>query len=203
MLTVISPAAHQRLTTVATIKSELDLTGGADDAYLATLIDQASEAIVAWCGRPFAVEGVRETLHRDGRAAGNLMLSRFPVIGIDAVTIGGTVLDPTLADTEDGGFLYQLDASGCRVGWPSGRAVIDYRAGYVLPDKTGRTLPKDIERAAIILVKTWFLARERDPLVRSESVEGVGSTDYFSGLKSDLVPEAESLLSRYRTVMIG
>jgi hypothetical protein len=202
MLTIISPAAHQRLTTVEALRVELGLTGGADDAYLEALIEQASAAMASWCGRSFALESVRETLHRDGRA-GTLMLSRWPVVSIEAVTIGGTVLDPALAEAEDGGFLYQLDGNGCRIGWPSGRAVVDYRAGYVLPDKPASTLPKDIERAAIIQVKAWFLGRDRDPLTRSENVEGVGSTDYFSGTRTDLVPEVENILSRYRTVMIG
>ena len=202
MLTLISPAAHRRLTTVEAIKVELALTGGTDDACLEALIDQASDAIAAWCGRSLALEGVRETLYRDGWA-GMLMLSRWPVVSIEAVMIGGAALAPGSVEVEDGGLLHRLDDSGQRVGWPSGRMMVEYSAGYILPGLPGRTLPKDIERAAITLVKAWFMSRARDPQIKAETVDGIGSTSYgFSGLDRgfSLPPEVEGLLAPYRAV---
>jgi hypothetical protein len=201
-LTIIEPAVETKLTTVAAVKAELQVSTGADDAYLTTLIDQASDAIRAWCKRAFAVETVREII-RPAAPGRPLMLSRWPVIEIISSTVNGTVEDVVNFEAEDSGQLLWLDSSGYRTSWPSGRIVVEYRAGYVLPGRPGRTLPNDIERAAISLVKGSWFARNRDPMIRSESVEGAGSTDYFSGTVSRLPPDVESLLSPYRNVTLG
>jgi len=209
MLTVISPAAHHRLTTLEAVKNELSLTNTADDAFLSDLIDQASDIVRTWCGRSFALEGVRETLHHN-RPGASVMLSRWPVASIDAVTIDGRVFDPVNFQAEDGaGIVYRIGADGCTASWPSGRTVIEYTAGYVLPNDDNSaepTLPKDIERAAIILVKTAYFARGRDPLIRTEDVSGIASTTYWVGgfgNGATLPPDVEGLLSPHRQVLIG
>ncbi len=73
----------------------------------------------------------------------------------------------------------------------------------MLPGESGRTLPHDVERAALTLAKGNCCARNRDPLIRSETVEGAGSTDYFAGTVSDLPPEVEALLTPYRNLIFG
>lgn len=201
-LTIIEAAAETKLTTIAAAKAELQVSSGADDAYLTTLIDQASDAVRSWCKRVFAVETVRESIYPD-KPGKSLMLSRWPVVAITAVTINGVAEDVANVEAEDSGHLFRLDASGCRTSWPSGRIVVEYSAGYVLPGRPGRTLPNDIERAALSLVKGNWFARTRDPMIRSETVEGAGSTDYFSGTVSRLPPDVESLLSPYRNVNLG
>lgn len=201
-LTIIEAAAETKLTTIAAARAELQVSSGADDAYLATLIDQASDAVRSWCKRVFAVETVRESIYPD-KPGKSLMLSRWPVVVITAVTINGVAEDVANVEAEDSGHLFRLDASGCRTSWPSGRIVVEYSAGYVLPGRPGRTLPNDIERAALSLVKGNWFARTRDPMIRSETVEGAGSTDYFSGTVSRLPPDVESLLSPYRNVNLG
>ncbi|MCO5132443.1 MAG: hypothetical protein M9932_18125 [Xanthobacteraceae bacterium] len=201
-LTIIEAAAETKLTTIAAAKAEMQLTSGADDAYLTTLIDQASDAVRSWCKRVFAIETVRESIYPDTPGK-SLMLSRWPVVAIAAVTINGVVEDVANVEAEDSGHLFRLDASGCRASWPSGRIVVEYSGGYVLPGQPNRTLPNDIERAALSLVRGSWFARTRDPLIRSEAVDGIGSTDYFSGTVSRLPPDAESLLSPYRNVKLG
>lgn len=201
-LTIIEAAGETKLTTLAAAKAELQVTSGADDAYLTTLIDQASDAVRSWCKRVFAVETVRESIYPD-KPGTSLMLPRWPVVTIAGVTINGTAEDVANVEAEDSGHLFRIDASGCRMSWPSGRIVVEYRAGYVLPGRPGRTLPNDLERAALSLVKSNWFARTRDPMIRSETVDGAGSTDYFSGTASRLPPDVESLLSPYRNVNLG
>lgn len=201
-LTIIEAADDKRLTTLPAVKAELQVTNGADDAYLAGLIDQASAAVASWCQRDFAAETVRETF-RLAVPDTSIMLARWPVLSIVSITINGQAEDEANAEPETGGFLYRLNDDGNRVSWPSGRIVVEYRAGYVLPNEPGRTLPADIERAALSLVKAAWFARSRDPLIRSETVEGAGSTDYFSGTVSRLPPDVESLLSPYRNLTMG
>lgn len=205
MLTIISPAESHRLTTLAAVKAELQVTGGTDDAYLSGLIDQASDMVQTWCSRTFALERVRETIDRR-TGSESIMLSRFPVATIITATLGGQVIDPADIETEDGGFVYRLDGTGSRTGWQSGRFIIEYDAGFVLPDQPAPTLPKDIERAALTLVKGEWFARNRDPLIRSEDVNGVSSTTYWVGgfgAGASLPPDVEGLLAKHRQVLIG
>src|SRR5512132_4147159 len=89
---------------------------------------------------------------------------------------------------------------------PSQRSWLDYQAGYVLPGEPGRTLPDDIERAAIMLVKAAWFARTRDPLIRSEDVSGITNTTYWVGgfgNGASLPPDVEGLLAKHRQPVIG
>lgn len=201
MLTIINPAESHRLTTLAAVKAELQVTGGADDAYLSGLIDQVSDMVQTWCSRTFALERVRETIDRR-TGSESIMLSRFPVATIITATLGGQTIDPATIETEGGGFVYRLNGTG----WPPGRFIIEYDAGFILPDQPAPTLPKDIERAALTLVKGEWFARNRDPLIRSEDVPGVISTTYWVGgfgAGANLPPDVEGLLSKHRQVLIG
>jgi uncharacterized phiE125 gp8 family phage protein len=203
MLTVIDPAGAHRLVTLAAVKAELQVTGGADDAFLTGLIDQASAIARSWCRRTFAEEKVSESFYLD-RPASPIELSRYPVTGIISVTVAGTALDPAEYEVEqDSGLLYRLDASGGRCARFCGRVVVEYTGGYALPDAPQPTLPDDIQRAATVLVKGAYLGRTRDPAIRSESIEGAGSFGYFSGIGGDLLAEAEGLLRQHRAPRIG
>ncbi len=196
MLTVITPTAKRDLTTLDAVKLELGITDGAADTYLAGLIGQASRAIESWCGRIFAREDVREAVHLTEPAA-VLLLSRFPLAAITSVTTEAGSLAPALyeADAETG-MLYRLTASGARSVWSPGRIVVDYAAGFLLPGEEGRTLPADIERAAILAVRNAWHTRGRDQTVRSEDVDGVGSFSY--GLPSSLPADVTDLLAPHR-----
>lgn len=201
-LTVTVASIETRLTTVAAAKAELQVTTEADDGYLGELIDQASDVIRSWCRREFAAETVRETIDQRSPSL-SLMLARFPVVAIADATAAGQALDVARLEVEDGGFIYHLNAAGNRVSWPPGRIVIDYQSGFLLPGQQGRNLPGDVERAALVQVGAWYRGRGRDPLVRSETVDGVGRTDYFSGSGTLILPEMEALLSPYRVVSLG
>lgn len=203
MLTIIAAAAETKLTTVAAARAELQVTSGADDAWLAQLIDQASDAVRSWCSRIFAVETVRESIYPD-QPARSLMLARWPVVALTSLTINGTTEDVANVEAEDSGRLFRIDAGGYHTPWPSGRIVVEYSAGYVLPGLPARTLPNDIERAALSLVKASWFARTRDPLLRSEEVPDVYSAAWAVPSGRDaLPPDVESLLSPYRNVRLG
>jgi hypothetical protein len=81
--------------------------------------------------------------------------------------------------------------------WPAAKIDITYIAGYQLLT----TLPRDVERGVIVLIRQAWYSGSRDPLAISESVDGVGRTDYKvgSGLDGEALPaEALALLSDYR-----
>ena len=199
---VMERSSETRLTTLAAARAELDLASGADDDFLATLISQASDAVTSWCGRTFALETVRETIDLPVSSPA-ILPSRWPLVDIVSVHRGGEAITVADIETDDAGLIYRLDDAGDRLDWPRGSLLIAYRAGYVLPNSAGRTLPNDIERAALILVRAAFFARSRDPLIRSETVDGAGSIDFFAGTVSRLPPEVESILIPHRTMTFG
>lgn len=202
MLTVTEPASNRKLTTAATAKLELQVASGGDDAYLSMLIDQASAAVENWCARSFAFEAVREVAHQ-AAAQPALLLARWPVVSITSLAVNGVAADPAATEVGDNGLLYRLGDDNRRRFWPAGRIVVEYRAGYVMPGEAGRTLPADVERAALTLIKAHWHSRNRDPLIRSETIDGAGSTDYFAGTVSQLPPEVESLLAPHRNLTFG
>lgn len=166
-------------------------------AILNDMIDEASDAIAAYCHRVFGRETVTETL--PGTSRRTMGLSRTPLVSITSVYEDATLLSAVSAsdpDADSAGY-YTEDAAcsalGRDIGWPQStaagwdRAAIDsgyilgrfrrwryavtYTAGWVLPEETSPTLPGGIERACLETVKRLWLARAgTDPNIASEQV---------------------------------
>lgn len=204
--TVTTPAASKDMTVLATVLAELGLTGtdASRDALLAALIKQASAAIVAYCRRELASETVRDDFRTETerRCIEALILDRTPVTALgtvveNGVTLGGadTELDPAT------GFLYRLDGQDCRIAWAHAKITVAYTGGFVMLT----TLPNDLERACIDLVKHRWFARARDPLVKSVSVDGVATEGYWVGGVGEgagLPPDVEALIAPYRRIVV-
>jgi hypothetical protein len=195
-VTVITPAEHQRLTTVEAVRRECGISiEDLDNAGVTALIEEASSIVAEYCGRVFAREEVKETILG---ATARLVLSRYPVASVAEVTGRfGSVATDTLQIDAQSGIVVLPQHQNWR---PQSDAQVRYTAGYVLPGEEGRTLPRSIERAAILLIGTTWNARERDPAVKSEMMDGVGRLDYFvpGAFTSLPSPEAEALLRTYR-----
>lgn len=199
---VTTPAASKDLTLLATVKTELGITGTTDDAWLSVQIQQASAFAVAYCNREFAKETLVDTFRPDA-AANYLSLTRWPV-----VTIGSVVEDDetlTAADYEvdpAAGMLYRLDGDDERRRWAIAKIVVTYEAGYVLLTD----LTHDLERACIELIKRRWFARKRDPLVKGEEVPDVYNVQYWvngSGSGAALPDDIALTLDKYRRIAVG
>lgn len=214
MLTIVTPSPTYDLTILATVKSELKITATTDDDWLSSVISDCSADFAGECDRVFAAETVRETLHfarrhrHHHRAHGEdprpVILERTPVTDIASVTGDGTALAADLYEIEaDTGFLYRLDANGNRTDWSVAKLEVQYIGGYALLGE----LPRDIERAVIALVKQRWFSRRRDPLVKAETIDGVGSEQYWvgpvPGAASGTYPdETQRAIDRYRRVLV-
>lgn len=119
-----------------------------------------------------------------------------------SATLAGEALDTDTLEVEDGAVCLYRTRDESRVCWGIGRAVVKYEAGFVAPDEEDATLPDDINRAAVLLVRHAYYGRGRDPSIRIEESTGVGTTTY--GLTSigngNAPPEVQGLLSRYQIV---
>ncbi|MBB4064737.1 hypothetical protein [Gellertiella hungarica] len=199
MLEIVSPSLSRNLASYGAVSADLGVSYPEEMQTIEMLIAQASAAIETWCGRRFAEETYRETI-RIERSTECVVVSCFPVTEVRSVSLNGRAISISDLEQGDGGALF-LTRSGVRTLWEAGRAVIQYKAGFTLPDTSGCTLPQDITRAATLLVKQAYFARRRDPSIRSEESSGVGATSYgLNGLGNgnDLPPEVQGLLARYR-----
>ena len=72
--------------------------------------------------------------------------------------------------------------------------------GYILPGDNGANLPAAIEQAAILEVSVALARRGRDPLMRSESVDGIGSFTWQTTATGGILshPSSASLLQPFR-----
>lgn len=198
MLTVTTPASTYNLTLLATVKAEMGITDRADDALIAGYIKQASDAAAKYCNRVFACETVTETFRqmRDSE----IVLSRYPVVEVVSVTENETSLDASGYEIDAAaGIITRLSGDRSTRWAAGGKLTIVYRAGF----PTLNDLPDGIERAVIQLCKSYASAGGRDPLIRSETIEGAGTTDYFSGAGTGLPPEVEGLLTPHVKQTIG
>lgn len=220
LLTVTVAATNTALVSLDRVKRELGINDTASDKTLQDMIADASAAVAHYLGRPLARETVQETVRmtRGGSAydvwnvAGGtprmleyLILARRPVVSVASVMHGDTALDVSseIELDRDNGILWRL-SNDVRAPWTARKAVVTYTAGYWLPDDsadaTGWKLPGDFQRAALIAVVAWWSARGRDPQLRSESVDQVGSASYLDPRAGDggLPAQAAELLALHR-----
>jgi hypothetical protein len=203
IVAVLSSAPTRDLTTLATVKSELGIVTGADDAKLRRWIADASEQITDYLHRNLASESVQEIFRLRAWSDDPLILSRRPVSAISSVTIDGDeAVDPSLYELDaEPALLYLLDPAGFRREWHGMYVRVLYTAGYELLT----TLPRSIERACLILLRHRQATGDRDPTIRQENVAGVLDTQYWiGGLGEDkaMPPEACALLDPYREIPI-
>lgn len=196
MLVVITPNANRDLTTVAAVKADLGIVGSVDiDAKLAIHITQASNLIAEYCNRVFAIETVEETL-RHPSACDPFILSRYPVVAITSVVEGGKTLHAEDYEVDKASGIVLRQRSGLSSQWASGSTKFTYIAGYELP----ASAPPALVRAAIEMVKQSYYAGGRDPMIRSDTTEGVGSTEYFNTSSRAITGAIADMLEPYRKV---
>lgn len=200
-LQILTPAATSNLTTVDNLRAALGnpaLTD-ADVAELAQIVERASDAATRFCGRTtFGREVLRQT-ERIMASREVLILDRDLVPAITSITVDGTAL--AAADYElDGALLYRLDSQGYMTCWQPSIVVINYAAGFTPMGD----VPRDIEAAVLEIGRAMFGDRQRNPNVRSESVDGVAAVSYLDprAEAGGLPPNAAALLMPYRVVRV-
>lgn len=193
-----------RLTTVQRVKSELNITTPDFDALLQTKIEEAGSDIVAYVRYPLAKETVSETFRDFGwQPARALLLDRQPIVSVSALTIDDVALAGSEYEIDaKAGMIYRLDTSGYPCPWSVYKAAaISYIGGYVLPGNSGANLEPAIEGACVELVKMFWWARQRDPMIKAEDVPGVMSLEYWVGSlgeEGELPPSVKMRLAPFR-----
>lgn len=207
-LTVITPAASSRLTTVDAFREEFGVaSGAASDAQVLRWIDRSSAMAADYCSRVFAQEVVRQVDAFLG--CSSILLERTPATAI-VVTVDGTDLTAGVDYHHDPvrGALYRL-RNGRPCVW-RGLVQVDYAGGYVLPGNDGANLPGDVEYA-VLLWSASFMGRATTATasgtIRREQIDGVGYTEYFDPTIStppagSALQTPQQLLAPYRRVVL-
>lgn len=212
ILTVTTPAAGGALaydlTTLAAVRADLGISVSdtSQDANIAVWISAASAAIAGYCNRIFQSETVKEVFrlpfpigYPTSSRRENLLLRRVPSASIVSLIENGTTLDPTSYELDpDVGSVRRL-CNDFPVFWCWGKIEVNYIGGYT-------TIPKDVARACVTLVKNLYFSAASDPNIKAESVQNVSDIDYFnldSGAESDpalsaLPASVRLTLNRYR-----
>ena len=181
------------LTTLANVKTWVNLSGTGDDALLSRLITSVSNFIQSWLNRNLNSSAYAETY--DGSGGTRLMLGNYPVTAVASLVIDGIAIPLSTAPTVPG---YTFDQYGIllRGGYVFNYSVygfqnvaIAYTAGYATP-------PVEIEQAAIELVSLRYAERLR-PGVTSRSIGG----ENVAYMDKGMTDSVGSLLLQYKKVV--
>ena len=206
MLEVTAAAAGgaaRMLTTAANVQAVLGIA--TDTALIEAMIDRVSALAVARCGLArdvagamptFGLETLRATWFVDSgeRPRGSALIEAAVTLtaGTDYRLVGGALVERLAEDAP--------------IAWSNGKIVVAYVAGWALA--TANAVPPDLEAAVIEQVKGMYVARARDPAVRSVSVPEVYSASYSvaggdSIGSSGLLPQVEAALAPYKNWSAG
>ncbi len=227
MLNVVTAADETDVTTLDAVKEELNVTSDTEKSYLERKISEATDAICEYLNVKRADDGSRtiaqETLEETFRGGWNgrircrhdsprmssLILARWPVTAITSVVEDGTTLDPSQYECTASGVLKRLSGSpGIDIGWSTYTTkMVTYTAGWIMPGVgDSRTLPRTIEAAAFLIIKSARVNRGRDAQMKRESF-GQRAYEYeifqdTSG-SAGIPAEARTYLDRYRKAQLG
>lgn len=207
------------LTTLAALKAELSLSSSAEDAYLASLIERASARLVSLCGgRQWHYDqAITEKVASWGSPF--LLLTRRPVWSVASVELEGVAFtDEYYIENALAGVLARKQSvwpsTALRVGIegePMAGAerrlyTVVYAGGWVTPSQATpelpRTLPHDIEEAALALAVQTYRQRGRDLTIQSKKLLSASVT-YATGEAASTLPAVvSSVIAAYGEVIV-
>lgn len=203
---IVTAATSHAMVDLATVKEELNIDEGdvSADNRLSRYIREASKAAENYCNRVFVVETIKDQFfpQRDPplvialEGLDPLQLSRFPVKSVASVVENGATLtkDVDFMVDADKGQLIRLDLNTYPRRWDSLPIVVQFDGGFDL-------LPDDVTAAVIRMVVQRQNAYLRDPSLKSETVEGIGRTDYVvydQSAAANMSADVVDLLDNYR-----
>lgn len=219
--TVLTAAPTRNLIDLGTVRDDWGMYPSENDEFLERSISRCSAAVEQFCNRPFAIEQLKDEFSLSRESYPNMMvrdlevlqLSRWPIASVVSVTEDGKALtkDVDFRVVDEPGQLIRLDTQGFVQPWKGDLVSVVYYSGYILPGMNAAnypvgspTLPPDVEDAVSRMVYMRFAQRQRDPLVKSEVVEGIGRTDYLTpaGSAGNMTDDITDILDNYRVPLV-
>ena len=164
------------LTTLASVKSFLGITGTTFDTYLQLLITGVSTRMQKWMDRTIgSTVVVGEKI--DSAGGVNLLVNGWPLISVEEVRIAGAAESGVTFNASSGTIRRTLD-DGAVVAWPWGFGVVeaDYTYGY-------DAVPMDLQEAC-----DWQVAWDFGLSGQDQKRLGLGGTVLPEGGTSAYIP---------------
>lgn len=210
--TVSVPAADRSLLTLAEMKKAVGILDAdtTQDDYLTAYGLAVSDLIARACNvREDGVnpptllqETIVETIRPiAGFPQKDIPLARRFVSEITTLVYGGVTLDGADFECDASPAILRKVVGEYNGVWTTQAIVITYTAGFA-------TIPTDLKLAATLEFKTRFTSDARDPMLRMESVVGVGQREYFAAgasgsngipVTSSVSPTVAMMIAPYRT----
>jgi len=153
------------LTTLANVKTALEITGTDDDTYLESLIDRVSTIIESYCDREFDSQTLTEIF--DGTGTEDYQTEEYPIDSITSLSYRTTTLNEDNWQTIESEYYHFYEDQGSvhymnkfKEGVKNYKLV--YVAGY-------SDIPDDLEQAAIDMISYYYNKRQSKN-VKSESI---------------------------------
>lgn len=168
-LAVTTAASDLQILTVAELRLAAGVADSSQDTALAAIGLNVAAAIMAACSVSVG-SGAEPTLKKEQLTETffkvdtcELVLSRRHNVTVVSLTQDGAALSPSEYSVDsEAGILVRL-SSGVPTKWCASSVVVVYDAGF-------ETLPSDLKLAASEYVRSIWLSRDRDPLVKSEKI---------------------------------
>jgi hypothetical protein len=93
----------------------------------------------------------------------------------------------------------RIDGGGYPRNWPAVAIAVQYKGGY-------DQIPADIQDAALRMVRARWLGRNRDPLLRQESIPGVRDVTYWvpaGDSNANMPPDVADILDNHRAPVVA
>ena len=178
------------LTTLANVKSWLNIQSNTDDALLSRMITSVSTYIQSWLNRSFSVASYTDTSNGNG-VSSQLVLRNYPIVSVSSLTINGIIIPFSPDGIKPG---YQYDGKAIYlIGYIFQRGmrniVVNYSAGYA-------SVPAEIEQAVIELLSLRY--RERSRI--GENSKSIGGETVSYNIK-DFPEGVKTILNNYKRVI--
>lgn len=178
MLTIAAPNTDRSLLTLAERRAAAGVTDSSKDATLTALGHYVDAMITKACRVATAdaipptlrLETVTEKFHLKSYQS-FLVLSRQPLVEIMSVVDGIGTLAATQYE-HDRGLFYKVQSPPWRIAWPLGNVTVEYSAGFAV-------VPDDLKYAAIRFMQAELQQGNRDPLLKSKTIEGVSHYEWW------------------------
>lgn len=197
----VSVAATDRsLVTAAEVLAAIGATASSEMiAYVSDMISLECRIVADGVNPPtLREETIVETI-RVAKSKSELILSRRFISDVASVTVDGSALAETEYELDPGsGILTRIDATGAVICWERSKVIVTYDAGFAV-------VPDPLKLAAIRVIQEQLSASARDPLLRGETVEGIGRFDYWvngggASASGAISGSVSAMLDPYRSI---